>query len=223
MSSARCCPKGQVERRAEACAGGNERGEFDESLTMFAPVRYVGPMHSFKMILGGALVAGSLTGCVINTGGTDTNLTSFTTDSNTNSNTDTDATAGTDTTEGTSTATGTETEGTGTATEGTEGTTAAPTTTTAPTTGEPTSTTTTEGTTGGGLCGWSADDGYYTCNFEGEDPGGTNPIECPENLVAGDPCSDSGLTGQGCCDASGNNWYCGEDMGMQIVVLNECS
>lgn len=187
---------------------------------MFAPVRYVGPMHSFKMILGGALVAGSLTGCVINTGGTDT-LTSFTSDSNTDNNTETDATAGTESTDGTSTATGTETEGTASATEGTS------TTEQAPTTGEPTTSTTegtTAGTTGGGLCGWSVEDNYYTCNFEGEDPGGTNPIACPENLVEGAPCSDSGLTGQGCCDANGDNWYCGEDeMMMQIVVLNECS
>ncbi|MCY1054540.1 hypothetical protein [Nannocystis sp. SCPEA4] len=181
-------------------------------------------MQTFKMILGGALVAGSLTGCVISTGGTDTNLTLT---SDTNANTETDATAGTESTDGTATD-ASATEGTASATEGTAGTdTTAPTTTAPATTEEPpTSTSTTSTTTGGaGVCGWSPDDSYYTCNFEGEDPDGMYPIACPANLVEGEPCTNTGLTGEGCCDANGDNWYCGtdEETMMQIVVLNPCT
>ncbi|MBZ5715044.1 hypothetical protein [Nannocystis pusilla] len=179
-------------------------------------------MQTFKMILGGAVVAGSLTGCVINTGGTDTNVTSLSTD--TNASTETDATAGTDSTDGTATD-ATATEGTASATEGTD--TEAPTTTeAAPTTTEeaPTSTSTTGTTTGGAMCGWSADDVYYSCGFEGEDPDGTYPITCPDGLAEGEPCSNTGLTGEGCCDANGDNWYCGvdEETMTQVVVLITC-
>ncbi|WP_143140839.1 hypothetical protein [Nannocystis exedens] len=181
-------------------------------------------MHLFKMTLGAALVAGSLSGCVINTGGTDTNITSLGSETNLTTETagttdTTDGTAGTETTDGTAT----ETAGTTDTTDGTATTTP---TTTAPTTTDATTTTTagtTDTTTGGGLCGWSASDNYYSCGFEGEDPAGVHPIACPANLVEGDPCADSGLTGEGCCDADGNNWYCGEEMGMQIVVLSPCT
>lgn len=79
-----------------------------------------------------------------------------------------------------------------------------------------------ETTDGGPACGWNPDGmpaGYY-CGFEGVDPGGTNPIECPEGLVEGDPCATTGLTGEGCCDAEGNNWFCaGED----LVFLEACA
>ena len=71
-------------------------------------------------------------------------------------------------------------------------------------------------------CGWDPDNGYYECGFEGEDPGGENPIGCPEGLVDGDLCEVTGLTGQGCCDAEGNNWYCGDVDGQQLVVFNGC-
>ncbi|NVB38304.1 hypothetical protein G6O69_10715 [Pseudenhygromyxa sp. WMMC2535] len=73
-----------------------------------------------------------------------------------------------------------------------------------------------------GMCGWDNNAGYYDCGFEGADPGGTNDIECPEGLEAGALCSDFGLSGVGCCDADGNNWYCGEEGDEEVVVLVEC-
>lgn len=56
-----------------------------------------------------------------------------------------------------------------------------------------------------GLCGWS-DGGYYDCGYEGVDPRGT-PIECPPGLVESEPCRNTGLTVEGCCDALGV-WFC---------------
>ncbi len=77
-----------------------------------------------------------------------------------------------------------------------------------------------ESTTGGmGVCGWFADAGYYECTYEGTDPGGT-PIECPPGLVEGDACDTTGLTGAGCCDANGDNWYCTQE---GTVFFNDCS
>jgi hypothetical protein len=71
-------------------------------------------------------------------------------------------------------------------------------------------------------CGWNAGGspaGYY-CGFMGEDPGGT-PIECPPGLVDGADCGE--ITGAGCCDANGDNWYCGEDgEGNLFLVLEAC-
>ncbi|MFZ6182910.1 hypothetical protein [Nannocystis pusilla] len=183
-------------------------------------------MHLFKMTLGAALVAGSLSGCVISTGGTDTNITSLGSDSNATTETagttdTTDGTAGTETTDGTATGT----EGTTDTTDGTA--TTAPTTTAPTSTTSPTSTTetagTTDTTTGGAMCGWSVDDAYYSCGFEGEDPEGMHAIACPAGLVEGDPCATSGLTGEGCCDENGDNWYCGNDMGMELVVKSPCA
>jgi hypothetical protein len=60
------------------------------------------------------------------------------------------------------------------------------------------------------MCGWNPDGPYYDCGFEGVDPGGNFPLECPRNLVEGDPC----------CDANGNNWYCAEG---EVVFFNSCS
>jgi hypothetical protein len=75
-------------------------------------------------------------------------------------------------------------------------------------------------------CGWVEDPNFpgYYCDGTGEaDPSGTHPIACPENLVAGEACDISGLTGEGCCDANGDNWYCGDDMmGGMIVVFQAC-
>ncbi len=57
-------------------------------------------------------------------------------------------------------------------------------------------------------CGWDPMASYYDCGFAGEDPGGTHPITCPDGLVEGDLCASTGLTGEGCCDANNDNWYC---------------
>lgn len=64
----------------------------------------------------------------------------------------------------------------------------------------------------GGVC--------YDCGFEGVDPGGTFPIECPADLVEGAACDQ--VPGEGCCDGSGDNWYCGDNGGMQILVKVPC-
>ncbi|MBZ5715565.1 hypothetical protein [Nannocystis pusilla] len=167
------------------------------------------------------------TGCIINTGttdsGTDTNITA--------TNNTTDGTSTTDGTDGTSTTDGTDGE-TGTST-------AAPTTTAPTTTGDaPTSTTsdgtttddtatttedTTAGTTGGafGKCGWDPSNDYYACGFEGVDPDNLNPIECPDPLpAAGDACdASSPVGGIGCCLPDGKNYYCSDQ---NMIVIDEC-
>ena len=76
-------------------------------------------------------------------------------------------------------------------------------------------------TEGGPSCGWDPMNAYYDCGFSGEDP--DYPIECPEGLVEGAPCDEFMLTGEGCCDAEGNNWYCGVGMNDEnYVVFTEC-
>jgi hypothetical protein len=87
------------------------------------------------------------------------------------------------------------------------------------TTTDPTAETGTETTGNPSMCGWDAGNGYYECGFEGSDPGGS-PIECPEGLVEGDPCETTGLSGAGCCDANGDNWYCTQE---GTVFFNSCA
>jgi hypothetical protein len=73
-----------------------------------------------------------------------------------------------------------------------------------------------------GSCGWDdtqEQPGYY-CGGMGEDPGGT-PSMCPDGLVEGEPCGE--LTGAGCCDANGDNWYCADDGMGQYLFLDVCS
>lgn len=89
------------------------------------------------------------------------------------------------------------------------------------TTADDVDTTADETTDGGPACGWNGGGqppGYY-CGFEGEDPDGL-PIACPDGLVEGDSCAVTGLTGEGCCDADGNNWYCGDP---DMVVFEACA
>jgi hypothetical protein len=82
-------------------------------------------------------------------------------------------------------------------------------------------------TAGGGGCGWgelpgqtNVDQGY-TCGGQGEDPDGIHPLECPADLVAGDPCGT--VMGVGCCDAEGNVWYCADDgSGTQMLFTETC-
>lgn len=135
----------------------------------------------------------------------------------------------------------TTTEGTTDTTDGTAGTTALTTTltTTAPTTTEAPTTGTTEGTTEGttagttegttaetttgalGTCGWNADQKYYECGQEGEDPDGISPIDCPEELPAeGDKCDENApVNNVGCCAPGGMNYYCSNE---NVVVIAQC-
>jgi hypothetical protein len=69
-------------------------------------------------------------------------------------------------------------------------------------------------------CGWDAGFAYYACGGEGEDPNGENPIECPPGLVDGAACGE--VTGIGCCDQNGDNWYCGDDGNSTFLVVEDC-
>jgi len=65
-------------------------------------------------------------------------------------------------------------------------------------------------------CGWGPIPGNdeipngYQCGFEEEDPEGVHPIACPATamLESGLDCKTAGVTGEGCCDANGDVWYC---------------
>lgn len=164
-------------------------------------------MNSYKMI-SAALLAGLMTACVITDGSTDSATGG-------GSTTGSSVGTGTDGTSGSSGGTGTGTDGTGTSSD-------------VPTTDAPTSSTSvgsssTGSSTGGGsaMCGWDPGNMYYDCGFEGEDPSGTIPLGCPEGLVEGEACGS--VPGEGCCDANGDNWYCGDDGGAQILVKVGCS
>ncbi|WAS94040.1 hypothetical protein [Nannocystis punicea] len=156
------------------------------------------------------------TGCVLDTNTTDTDseASSSATEATTTDTTTTDGT----TTSGTST------------TETTSPTTTAPTTTetsTSSTTDTSSTDDTTAGTTAGttgsgfGKCGWDPNNKYYACDLVGEDPSGTNPIECPDTLPAeGDACDgNSPITGVGCCLPDGSNYYC-TDQGK--IAIDTC-
>jgi hypothetical protein len=77
----------------------------------------------------------------------------------------------------------------------------------------------TAGSTSGGAsgtCGWDDLEAYYACGLSGADPSGQVPIDCPEGLVEGGPCT--GLDLIGCCDANGDNWYCEGE----VAVFDDC-
>ncbi|NUP14456.1 MAG: hypothetical protein HOW73_51155 [Polyangiaceae bacterium] len=82
--------------------------------------------------------------------------------------------------------------------------------------------------TGGGgpgpACGWDEANEFYACGFVGEDPQGFYPIDCPPDLVEGDPCGK--VPGAGCCAPDGTNWYCGtsggEPGGPEFLVAEYC-
>lgn len=172
-----------------------------------------------------ALVGALLPACVLTTGDTvtDTNLTSETSTSTTGGTT-ADGTIGT----------------TGGTAEGTSGTTSG-TTAEVPTTGEPTTgegTTiedTTSGTTGStgpfGMCGWVADMNFYGCADEGaapgvSDPADIDPIACPPDLVAGDPCNEKEgpVKNVGCCAPNGDLFLCNSQgpMPTDTITKIEC-
>ena len=176
-------------------------------------------MNSYKMI-SAALLAGLMTACVVTDGSTDSITGISATDSTAGS------TGGTGSSGDASTGGSTGGTGTGETATGSSGdvpTTDAPTSSssgTGSTSSASTSTSTSSTTGGGAMCGWDPGNMYYDCGFEGEDPSATFPIACPDGLVEGDPCG--AVKGEGCCDASGNNWYCGDNMGMQELVTVPC-
>lgn len=73
-------------------------------------------------------------------------------------------------------------------------------------------------------CGWlqAGMVSYYDCNGEGLEPSMTYDINCPDEtlLLEGGPCGD--ISGIGCCDANGNNWFCGVFMGDESLWNVEC-
>lgn len=81
-----------------------------------------------------------------------------------------------------------------------------------------------------GPCGWG-DTGQkpvamgYICGGDGADPEDLNPIECPARIElteGGDCGGDMGITGVGCCDGSGNVWFCADNGGGRVLYTEIC-
>jgi len=78
-----------------------------------------------------------------------------------------------------------------------------------------------------GQCGWSDQNSYYDCAYNGAtpdavDPSNTYPIDCPDGLMENGPCDEmNGPVGNvGCCDPGGTLYYCtGEG---NVIVKEEC-
>jgi hypothetical protein len=76
-------------------------------------------------------------------------------------------------------------------------------------------------------CGWGPtgeepiSEGYV-CTGDGEDPDGNFPIDCPADvdLAVGGDCGP--IQGQGCCDAQGDAWFCGDDGSGPALVRLDC-
>ena len=66
-------------------------------------------------------------------------------------------------------------------------------------------------------CGWNPIESWYDCGFQGEDPGGEFPRECPAGLTADTACP-AALPSAGCCDDEGDVWYCEDGK----VVATSC-
>lgn len=107
------------------------------------------------------------------------------------------------------------------------GATAADTGATAADTGSGGATTAADSTAGAAGCGWgptgeeTIPEGYV-CGGDGEDPDGNYRLDCPAEveLVEGAACGT--IAGQGCCDADGNAWFCGDEGAGPILVLVPC-
>jgi hypothetical protein len=81
------------------------------------------------------------------------------------------------------------------------------------------------------MCGWVADANYYGCVDEGADPGvedpaAIDPIACPADLAAGDPCNEKEgpVKNVGCCMPNGDLFLCDSqgDMPTDTVLKVEC-
>jgi hypothetical protein len=68
-------------------------------------------------------------------------------------------------------------------------------------------------TAGAGVCGWGP---------TGDEVVPEGHLLCPEavDLQVGGGCG--GITGQGCCDAQGNAWFCGNDGSGEALARLEC-
>lgn len=83
---------------------------------------------------------------------------------------------------------------------------------------------------GGGVygeCGWSSQNLYYDCSYNGGtpsavDPSNQDPIDCPDGLMENGPCSEQGgpVKNVGCCDPGGTLYYCTGDG--NVIVKEEC-
>lgn len=78
-----------------------------------------------------------------------------------------------------------------------------------------------------GNCGWYSVDKYYACASDGaepglEDPDGIDPIQCPDGLVEGAPCTDANgpIDSIGCCTATGELYFCDTQSNMTIYYQN---
>jgi hypothetical protein len=84
-----------------------------------------------------------------------------------------------------------------------------------------------DGTAGGGACGWgpTGDEMVpegYVCGGDGEDPSGMVAMACPEDvtLEVGGECG--GVAGTGCCDATGDAWFCGQTEAGPVLARLGC-
>ena len=62
-----------------------------------------------------------------------------------------------------------------------------------------------------GNCGWSAEDGWYSCEGMGESPDPDYPIDCGNIGLTDDAVCPEELSVIGCCDKFANLWYCDEE------------
>jgi len=99
-------------------------------------------------------------------------------------------------------------------------------TTSAATTSQDTDTDTDTDTTGDyGLCGWKPSPAnYYACEKDGGKPGMTNrehPIDCPPNVMKGDPCTEDGeVNNYGCCTPEGVLYYCEITESFEVIEID---
>jgi hypothetical protein len=77
-----------------------------------------------------------------------------------------------------------------------------------------------------GLCGWNPDKNFYACMSDGGISGmidRDHPIDCPPDVMEGDPCTEDGvINNYGCCTPEGVLYYC-EITETNKVIETDCS
>ena len=77
-----------------------------------------------------------------------------------------------------------------------------------------------------GLCGWNPDKNYYACMSDGGISGmidRDHPIDCPPDVMKGDPCTEGGdVNNYGCSTPEGVLYYC-EITETNKVIEVDCS